>query len=144
MSSPFALKLPKIPRPILKLLRSPIVVVSAASLGVRIGKDAYKLKHGEIDSKEFRARTGSHLGSVSGGMVGAAAGAAALSVVPGVGTVLGAFAGGLVGETIGSKLGRRSAERFEEAVYGVTVAAAAGEKVASDGASIPPNKKRHI
>src|SRR5689334_4216398 len=101
-------------RPITKLLRSPIVMVSAASLGVRIGKDAYKMQKGEISIREFRARTGQHFGSISGGMVGAAAGAAALSVMPGVGTVLGAFGGGLLGETIGAKLGRRAAERFEE------------------------------
>src|SRR5688572_19847138 len=110
------MKLPPIPRPIKKLFRSPIVVVSAASLGVRIGKDVYRMRIGEIDRKEFRARTGTHLGSISGGMAGAAAGAAAFSVVPGVGTVLGAFAGGLLGETIGGKLGRRAADRFEDVI----------------------------
>lgn len=122
-----------LPRPIKKLLRSPLVVVSAASLGVRIGKDAYKMHKGEIDGREFRARTGQHLGSVSGGMAGAAAGAAAFSVVPGVGTVLGAFAGGLFGETVGAKLGRRAAERLE------TVAVQAAPEVApASEASEPP------
>src|SRR5262245_20803776 len=114
-AGPLLPKLPKIPRPILKLFRSPIVVISAASLGVRIGKDAYRLKVGEIDTKEFRKRTGANIGSISGGMAGAAAGAAAFSVVPGVGTMLGAFAGGMLGETVGAKLGRRAAERLEEA-----------------------------
>src|SRR5436190_22298949 len=109
------MKFPPIPRPIKKLFRSPLVVISAASLGVRIGKDAYRMRKGEIEKKEFRARTGTHLGSITGGMAGAAAGAAAFSVVPGVGTVLGAFAGGMLGEAVGSKLGRRAAERRAEA-----------------------------
>jgi phage tail tape-measure protein len=107
-------RLPKIPKRLLmRLLKNPIVVVSAATLGVKIGKDAYQLRLGEIDSKEFRARTGSHLGAISGGVFGAAAGAAALSVVPGVGTILGAFAGGMIGENLGAKLGRKSAEQAE-------------------------------
>jgi hypothetical protein len=104
---------PKIPRFWKRLLKNPIVVVSAATFGVRIGKDAYAMKKGEIDAPEFRARTGSHLGSISGGVFGAAAGAAAFSVIPGVGTVLGAFAGGLLGESVGGKLGRKSAEHVE-------------------------------
>jgi phage tail tape-measure protein len=108
---PHLRRIPK--RLLMRLLKNPIVVVSAATLGVRIGKDAYQMKTGEIDPKEFRARAGSHLGSVSGGVFGAAAGAAALSVVPGVGTILGAFAGGMVGESIGAKLGRKSAEHAE-------------------------------
>jgi phage tail tape-measure protein len=105
-------KLPSIPkRLLLRLLKNPIVVVSAATLGIRIGKDAYAMKTGEIDGGEFRARIGSHLGSISGGIFGAAAGAAALSVVPGVGTVLGAFAGGMIGENLGGKMGRKSFEQ---------------------------------
>lgn len=107
-------KLPRIPRRFRRLLRSPILVVSAASLGVRMGKDAYRMRAGEIDAKEFRARAGSHFGSISGGIAGAAAGAAAFSALPGIGTILGAFAGGMLGESVGSKIGRKGAERIED------------------------------
>jgi len=110
----FGARLPKIPKRLLmRLLKNPIVIVSAASLGVRIGKDAFQVRAGEIDTKEFRARTVSHIGSTAGGVFGAAAGAAALSIVPGVGTILGAFAGGMIGENLGAKLGRKSAEHAE-------------------------------
>jgi len=139
------IKLPPIPRPILKLFRSPLVVLSAASLGVRIGKDVYKMRKGEIDSKEFRARTGTNFGSVTGGMAGAAAGAAAFSVLPGVGTVLGAFAGGMLGEAVGSKLGRRAADRIEEAAYADKQAEAAAEGAPAQEAPNPAAApKRHI
>jgi phage tail tape-measure protein len=135
----------KIPRPILKLFRSPIVVVSAASFGVRIGKDVYKMRKGEIDKKEFRARAGTHLGSTTGGMAGAAAGAAAFSMVPGVGTVLGAFAGGMLGEAIGSKLGRRAAERVEVAFVAEAPAAAAADAEKSEPNDHGThNPKRHL
>jgi phage tail tape-measure protein len=105
---------PKIPRFWKRLLKNPVVVVSAATLGVRVGKDAYAMRNGEINAPEFRARAGSHLGSISGGVFGAAAGAAAFSAIPGVGTILGAFAGGLLGEAVGARLGRKSAEHIED------------------------------
>lgn len=131
----------KIPRPILKLIRSPIVVVSAASFGMRLGKDVYKMRKGEIDKKEFRARAGTHVGGTTGSMAGAAAGAAAFSMIPGVGTVLGAFAGGVLGEAIGAKLGRRAAERIEETM--VDSSAKKEEPVANNDHGTH-NPKRHL
>lgn len=100
-------------RIIRKLGRHPMVVVSVASLGVRLGKDAMLMNKGEIDPLEFRRRFGSHLGNMGGGIAGAAAGAAAGSVLPGLGTILGAFAGGMVGENLGGRLGRKAVEQGE-------------------------------
>ena len=100
-------------RIIRRLSRHPVMVITAASLGIRVGKDAYDFKNGEIDGPEFRARQGSHFGGISGGLAGARVGMVAGSVVPGLGTLLGAFAGGYIGETIGSKLGRKAVEQAE-------------------------------
>jgi phage tail tape-measure protein len=100
-------------RIIRKLTRHPMLVVSVTTLGVRLGKDAYAMREGEIDAPEFRKRAGAHLGHMSGGLAGAAAGAAAGSVLPGLGTLLGAFAGGMVGEHLGGKAGRAAAELAE-------------------------------
>lgn len=143
-------KLPKVPLIIRRLIKNPVVIMSAATLGVRVGKDFYKMKTGEIDGKELRARTGSHFGGLSGGVFGAAAGAAAFSVLPGVGTMLGAFAGGMIGESFGSKAGRKSAE-FAEGLFtkDATGAEAAGAKTATAAAEPPrssssgtPDEKR--
>jgi phage tail tape-measure protein len=109
-----------------RLARHPIAVVSVVSLGYRMGKDALKVRAGEIDDKEWRARAGSHLGSLTGGIAGAAAGAIALSMVPGIGPLLGGFAGGLAGEFGGSKVGRAAIETIEDTVRDWMGHAAAG------------------
>lgn len=96
-----------------RLGRHPVAVVSSLALAVRIGRDGYRARSGEIDGAEFRARAGGHVGGLSGGLAGAAMGATAGSVVPGVGTIIGAFAGGLLGESYGGKLGRQGVERAE-------------------------------
>ena len=116
-------KLPKLPTPKLppgmpgkigrKLARHPIAVISVATIGVRLGRDAYRLKKGEIDGPEWRARAGEHVGGVSGGIAGAMAGAVAFSIVPGVGPLIGGFAGGLIGELGGSRVGRGAIEAIE-------------------------------
>lgn len=100
-------------RIIRRITRHPVMVVSTLSLSMRVGKDAWSLKNGEIDAPEFRIRTGSHVGTLGGGLAGAAAGAAAGSVVPGLGTIIGAFAGGMVGEMAGGKVAREAMERAE-------------------------------
>jgi phage tail tape-measure protein len=110
----------KLPGRIIRRLgRHPVLVVSMASLGVRMGRDAWRVKEGEIDSSEWRARAGSHVGSISGGLAGAAAGAVAFSAIPGIGPIVGGFAGGLLGEMGGTKLGRRIVERTESGLRGL-------------------------
>lgn len=96
-----------------RLARHPVAIVSVASIGVRVGRDAFRMKSGEIDAKEFRARTGGNVGSIGGGALGATAGAVAGSVVPVLGSILGGFAGGLIGEAGGAKLGRAAMEQIE-------------------------------
>ncbi len=95
------------------LARRPMLVVGAATLGTRIGRDALAVKRGEMDPFEFRLRTGSHIGAVSGSVAGAAAGAFVGSVVPVLGNVLGGFAGGIVGDKAGGKLGRAAVHAVE-------------------------------
>lgn len=131
--------LPKIPRRFIgRLLKNPLVMVSGVTLGVKIGRDAYQMKVGEIDVTEFQHRTGSHVGGVSGGVFGMAAGAAALSLVmPGVGQILGSFAGSIIGEHLGSKLGRRSAEYFT----GTVSPAGAKASEAAQAEAAPPKKR---
>jgi phage tail tape-measure protein len=96
-----------------RLGRHPVLVVSTATMGVKVGQDGFRLRRGEIDAPEFRKRTGGHVGSMSGGLAGAAAGAAWGSALPGLGTVIGAFAGGLVGEELGGRVGRLAIEQAE-------------------------------
>jgi phage tail tape-measure protein len=96
-----------------RLAQHPVMVISVASIGVRVGQDAARLRAGEIDGTEFRLRAGRTLGSISGGALGAAAGAVAGSVVPVLGSLLGGFAGGMLGEHGGAKLGRAAAEVSE-------------------------------
>ena len=113
--------IPKLPPPgriIRRLGRHPIAVVSIASFGLRVGKDAARARKGEIDGSEFRARTGGHAGSISGGIAGAMAGAVAMSVIPGLGPIIGGFAGGIIGEMGGSRAGRKMAEAGERIVKG--------------------------
>jgi phage tail tape-measure protein len=108
---------PGLPDKILRrLARHPILVISVASMGLRVGREAKRFKSGEIDGPEFRARTASHLGSISGGAIGATAGAIAGSVLPGLGSIIGGFAGGILGEAGGSKLLRFAAEKLEEKI----------------------------
>ncbi len=99
-----------------RLAKRPMVVLSAAALAVRMSKDAMKLKAGEMDAREFRARSGQHVGSVSGSAVGATAGGVAGSIIPGIGPIIGAFAGGMIGDWGGSKFGRRMVEAVENEV----------------------------
>ncbi len=95
------------------LSRHPLAVTTAASLGLRFGKDVVRLRRGDIDAQEFRGRAGQHVGAVSGNLAGAMAGAAAgTAALPGLGTVLGGFAGGVLGENVGGKLGRRTIEHI--------------------------------
>lgn len=96
-----------------RLARHPVLVVSTASLGVKVTRDALRMRSGEIDGTEFRARTGRNVGGMSGGLAGAAAGAAWGSVLPGLGTMLGAMAGGIVGEELGGRVGRLAIEQAE-------------------------------
>jgi phage tail tape-measure protein len=96
-----------------RLARHPTLVVGAATLGVRVGRDAGALRRGEIDPPEFRRRAGAHVGHIGGGIAGATAGAAAGSVVPVLGTLLGAFAGGMLGEHLGGRLGRAAVDAAE-------------------------------
>ena len=111
------LPLPRLPgRIIRRLVRRPLVVVSAASLAIRMGRDAYRVKQGEMDGAEFRARSGGHVGGVSGAALGATAGTIAGSIVPGIGSILGGLAGGMLGEIGGTKVGRSFVERAEERI----------------------------
>lgn len=103
-------------RIIRRLGRHPMMVLSVASFGVRVGKDAFKVRAGKLTWPEFRARTGGHVFGIGGGVAGAAVGAAAGSVVPGIGTILGGFAGSLVGEAAGSKLGESMVKKVETVV----------------------------
>lgn len=96
-----------------RLGRHPVLVVSTASLGVKVGKDGFRLRSGEIDPPEFRKRAGGHVGSMGGGLAGAAAGAAWGSALPGLGTVIGAFAGGIIGEELGGRVGQLAVEQAE-------------------------------
>src|SRR5262245_4813990 len=103
-------------RIIRKLSRHPIWVVSVCSAGLRLGREAYRFKAGEIDAKELRLRSAGHVGSISGGAIGASVGAVAGSVLPGLGTIIGGFAGGMIGERGGAKLARVAAEKAEEII----------------------------
>jgi phage tail tape-measure protein len=82
-------------------------------LGIRAYQESGRLKKGEIDAEEFRARTASHFGSISGGAAGATVGAAAGSVIPVVGTIIGGFVGGMIGEAGGSRFFRMAASELE-------------------------------
>lgn len=124
--------MPRLPSPggiARRLARRPMLVVSAAALTLRMGKDAMKVKDGKMDGAEFRARAGSHVGSIGGSAVGATAGGVAGSIVPGIGTILGAFAGGMIGDYGGSKVGRRLAQAVEHEIerYRTPPAPKAGE-----------------
>lgn len=96
-----------------RLGRHPVLVMSAASTGFKIGQEGLRLSRGLIDPPEFRKRTGEHLGSTSGGLAGAAAGAAWGSALPGFGTAVGALAGGLLGGELGARVGRLAVEQTE-------------------------------
>ncbi len=140
-------KLPE--RIIRRLARHPLMVVSAATLGVKVSKDGFKLKKGEIDAPEFRMRTGGHLGAMGGGIAGAAAGAAAGSLVPGLGTILGAFAGSLVGEEVGNRAGRFTVGKVETTIFGGPAPSSpekeSSEKaVAEEAADTPSAPKRSL
>lgn len=104
-------------RIIRRLERHPLAVLSVASFGIRVGKDALRLRQGEFDSKEFRARAGGHVGAVSGSALGWTAGALAGRLIPGpLGMIVGGFAGGMIGEFSGQALGRKAAEGIESRV----------------------------
>lgn len=90
-----------------------MLVVSAVSTSIKVGRDGAALRRGDMDPPEFRKRTGGHLGSMSGGLAGAAAGAAWGSAFPGLGTVIGAFAGSVIGEELGGRVGRLAVEQAE-------------------------------
>ncbi|MFO0728623.1 MAG: hypothetical protein U1E65_32905 [Myxococcota bacterium] len=96
-----------------RLARHPVLLIGGVSMGVRAVQEYGRMKKGEIDGMEFRARTAAHLGSISGGAAGATVGAAAGSVVPIVGTLIGGFVGGMVGEAGGSRLFRVAMEELE-------------------------------
>jgi len=100
-------------RIIRRLARHPVLLVGSASLGIRAYQEYGRLKKGEIDAEEFRARTASHFGSISGGAAGATVGAAAGSVIPVVGTIIGGFVGGMIGEAGGSRFFRMAASELE-------------------------------
>lgn len=123
-----------------RLGRHPVLVVSTASLGIKLGKEGVRLRRGEIDALEFRLRTGGHVGSMSGGLAGAAAGAAWGSAFPGLGTVIGAFAGGLIGEELGGRVGRLAIEQVELSFRerAETRAASTAARTEVDGVSSPP------
>lgn len=129
-------------RIIRRITRHPVAVVSTLSLSVRMGKDAWSLKNGEIDAPEFRRRAGGHVGTLGGGLAGAAAGAAAGSVVPGLGTMIGAFAGGMVGEIAGGKVGREAMARAEEMIFTPAISHDDAEAEPEAPFSEPP--KRHL
>ncbi len=96
-----------------RLGRHPVLVMSAVSCSVRVGRDGFRLREGAIDAPEFRRRTGGHVGSMAGSLAGAAVGAAWGSVLPGLGTAIGAFAGGLLGEELGGRVGRLAVDQAE-------------------------------
>ena len=115
-----------------RLARRPVVVVSLAAVGYRVGKDAYKVSRGEMASEEFRTRAGGHVGAVSGGVMGATMGTVALSVIPGLGPILGGFVGGIVGEMGGQKLGQRVVETVEGSLRPDRASAESPENPASE------------
>ena len=102
-------------RIIARLSRHPILVVTAVDMGVKLGRDSWAYRKGEIAVSELRRRFGGHFGNLGGGMVGAAAGAAAGSVMlPGLGMLLGGFAGGIVGGELGGRAGRFAVQEAEK------------------------------
>lgn len=109
-----------LPGKILKQLsRRPMLFISTLSLGFKVSKDAVHLKRGDIDSTEFRMRTGASVGGVSLGAAGSYAGLVAghfLMPVPVLGGLVGGFAGGALGEMMGDKLGRKAVESAESAL----------------------------
>lgn len=115
-----------------RLARHPMIVMSVASIGLRVGREAFRLQKGQINGREFRARTGGHLGSIGGGALGATAGAVAGSVVPVLGSIIGGFAGGILGEAGGSRLGRMAAEGLDDLI---------GGKKPDDGPDLRPPKR---
>lgn len=128
-----------------RLGRNPMLVMSAVSTSIRVGRDGAALRRGDLDAPEFRKRTGGHLGSMSGGLAGAAAGAAWGSALPGFGTILGAFAGSVIGEELGGRVGRLAVEQAEitiqERFSERQNAAAQGETSIEEAARRP---RRHL
>ena len=92
-----------------------MAAAAALSLGIKLGQESGRLKSGEIDSREFKKRTGSHVGMVGGTLTGAAVGTVIGRLWPVGGTILGAFMGGMVGQMWGEQAGRAAAERLDNA-----------------------------
>lgn len=135
------LKRTPIERIIRRLERNPGVVVTFATLSMRMSKDYMRVRAGEIDGSEFRRRGFTHVGSISGGMAGAAAGAlAGTAVAPGLGTVLGAFAGSMVGDDMGTRLGRAAVEHAEIRLSRRDAAEAGADAEESTAAELAPLK----
>lgn len=88
-----------------KRLPRPASVASlGAQLGYRLGREALRLRRGEISPEEFRERAASHLAGAPAGAVGATVGGAVGGALFGTGAVVGAFAGSVIGERAGQKL----------------------------------------
>jgi phage tail tape-measure protein len=142
---------PKLPERILKqLAKRPMMVLGAATLSLKVGKDAVHLKAGKIDGSEFKKRTGGHVGSVGLGTAAGYAGMALgvfLSPVPVLGGLLGGFAGGALGEVLGEKLGRGAVElaggaRKKSAPAGEVPEAAPEDATPPEPGMEPPPRRR--
>lgn len=130
-----------LPGKILKQLsRRPMLFISTLSLGFKVTKDAVHLKRGDIDSTEFRMRTGASVGGVSLGAAGSYAGLVAghfLMPVPVLGGLMGGFAGGALGEMMGDRLGRKVVENAESALRNRGKSAQAPAEAASAAPAAP-------